>query len=172
MQGGGFFRLLDANGDGRLDRAELSKATVLIERLDQDKDGTVDFRELFGVGGPGGDMRGAGGDMRPTGQRRPDQGDPASDARPRRPAVDGEPRRSPPGDATPARPEGAKRQSDAPRGSQDFEETFRRMDRNKDDAIDRDEAPEKLRDNFDRIDTNGDGRLSIDELKKVFERRQ
>ena len=44
------------------------------------------------------------------------------------------------------------------------------MDRNKDNAIDRDEAPERLRDNFDRIDANSDGRITLNELRKMLER--
>ena len=164
--GAGFFRLLDANDDGRLDRSELSKAAVLIERLDRNNDGTVDRQELFGPGAV------RDGEMRPDGQRRPTQPERTSNDRPRRPEADSESQK--PGSSA-GRPstgtagEARRRPSDSP-GQRDVEANFRRMDRNKDNAIDRDEAPERLRDNFDRIDANSDGRITLNELRKMLER--
>src|SRR6266545_2189677 len=44
-------------------------------------------------------------------------------------------------------------------------------DKNKDGFIDRDEAPEMLKNRFDQIDANKDGKLSKDELQKFAERQ-
>ncbi len=41
-------RLLDANGDGRISKAELAKAADLFEQLDQNQDGELDMFELLG----------------------------------------------------------------------------------------------------------------------------
>jgi Ca2+-binding EF-hand superfamily protein len=43
-----FLRLLDANGDGRISKAELAKASDLFEQLDQNRDGELDMFELLG----------------------------------------------------------------------------------------------------------------------------
>jgi Ca2+-binding EF-hand superfamily protein len=44
------------------------------------------------------------------------------------------------------------------------------MDRDKDGAISKDEAPDRLKQNFDRIDSNNDGKVTLDELRKLFDR--
>lgn len=54
--GGGLFRKIDANGDGRLSKDELSKASEHFDELDLNKDGQLDPREIFGQG-PGGPRR-------------------------------------------------------------------------------------------------------------------
>jgi acetyl esterase/lipase len=48
----------------------------------------------------------------------------------------------------------------APAWAQEPDERFRRLDRNGDGKLSRDELPEAVRANFDRIDTNGDGSIS------------
>src|SRR5687767_8735202 len=42
-----------------------------------------------------------------------------------------------------------------------------RFDKNKDGFLDRSEVPEQLKKRFDRVDANGDGKLSKEELQKV-----
>lgn len=49
---------------------------------------------------------------------------------------------------------------------------FARMDTNGDGKISRDEAPERLKANFDRMDRNGDGFLTEDELRESFRGNQ
>jgi Ca2+-binding EF-hand superfamily protein len=150
-QGGGpaFLRILDANHDGRLSRDELAKAVLLLEQLDQNGDGSLDMRELFGGPGPG---QNGTNRPRPDGASRPAEGlKPGERSRDdKRP------------DSNRPRPEGRPQV-----GS--IEENFERMDRNKDGVVNRDEAPERLRENFDRVDSNSDGKLSLEELRKVFE---
>ena len=59
-----FFGLLDQDQDGRLSKEELAKAADLVEKLDQNKDGSLDPIELLGppqfggFGGPGGGFMG------------------------------------------------------------------------------------------------------------------
>lgn len=169
-QGGGpaFFRILDTNRDGRLSREELSKAASLIDELDQNGDGQLEGRELFG-GAPGGGRPGEGrpGEGRPRGEgdrpRRPDgEGRPGD--RPQRPDGEGD------------RPRRPAAENDRPTDRQprerasNLEENFRRLDENGDGAVSKDEAPERLKENFSRVDTNGDGKVTLEELRKVFER--
>lgn len=52
-----------------------------------------------------------------------------------------------------------------PGGRDRVEQMFQRMDRNGDGKISRDEAPAQLRRSFDRMDTNGDGQLTVDEFR-------
>lgn len=68
-----FLRILDANKDGRLSRDELARAVTLLDRLDQNGDGALDARELFGSPGQGSmDRPRQGGDQRPGDRpRRP-----------------------------------------------------------------------------------------------------
>lgn len=48
----------------------------------------------------------------------------------------------------------------------DAEEFLKEHDRNKDGYLERDELPEGLRTQFDRLDTNKDGKLSVKELEQ------
>ena len=65
----------------------------------------------------------------------------------------------------PARPPDSKGPT-AP-NSQEPTERFRLWDRNQDGKLSRDEVPEGVRENFDRVDTNGDGFISPDEDRVV-----
>jgi collagen type III alpha len=42
---------------------------------------------------------------------------------------------------------------------------FKRLDKNGDGKITRDEAPDRMAENFDKIDKNGDGAITPDELR-------
>jgi collagen type III alpha len=46
---------------------------------------------------------------------------------------------------------------------------FRRMDRDNDGKLSKDEAPERMKENFDRIDTNGDGFIDEAEFSRVMQ---
>lgn len=162
QQGPAFFRILDANRDGRLSREELSKAVSLIDELDQNGDGQLEGRELFGA---------------PPGGGRPGDGPPRDGDRPRRPDGEGRPAERPQRAASegdrPRRPESEsdRPQSDRPRNSgSNIEENFKRLDENGDGAVSKEEAPARLKENFSRVDTNGDGKVTLEELRKVFER--
>jgi len=76
-----FFRLADANGDGKLTKDELAKVADKFSELDRNKDGSIDVSELMG-GPPPGMAQGGG---RPEMQRldnapnaRPAAGGPGS----------------------------------------------------------------------------------------------
>jgi Ca2+-binding EF-hand superfamily protein len=156
--GPAFLRILDTNHDGRLSRDELSKAVTLIDRLDQNRDGSLDARELFGP--PPGNGQGSMDRPRQNGNNK--QSD-----RPRRPESE---------DSAKEKSREQKRSgSDEPgrdrrTSSASLDENFGRMDRDKDGAISKDEAPDRLKQNFDRIDSNNDGKVTLDELRKLFDR--
>ena len=43
-------------------------------------------------------------------------------------------------------------------------------DTNGDKKLSKDEAPDRIKENFDRLDTNKDGQLDLEELKVMIER--
>ena len=47
---------------------------------------------------------------------------------------------------------------------------MKEADKNGDGKISKEEAPDQLKERFDRIDSNGDGQLDEAELKVMFER--
>lgn len=188
-----FLGVLDANRDGRLSRDEVAQLTQKFGEIDANGDGQLDLRELFGGPLP------QGPDGRPF-NGRPDMDRPPFEGRPRQPGAgrpaDGRPQnRRPesdrPGDR-PRRPESDSPRSDdarprregdaAPRrnadnaapqrGGLDIDAVFSRLDRNNDKAIDRDEAIGRLKENFDRVDANSDGKVTQQELRDARPRRQ
>lgn len=133
-----FLQKLDADGDGRLSKTELAKASELFADLDENGDGQLDSRELMG---PPPEGREPG---MPLGQR-PDG---------RRPEMEGRrPDGAPPGTPQGGRPDG---------------EFFARLDKNGDGKLSKDEAPDRMKENFDRIDRNKDGFLDREELASQF----
>jgi len=69
--------------------------------------------------------------------------------------------------ATP-NPEGRPRRP----GGTDGGPVFARMDRNGDGKLSKDEAPERMRENFGRYDKDSDGFLTPEELRTAFEQRE
>jgi hypothetical protein len=58
------------------------------------------------------------------------------------------------------------------RNREDMAARMMRWDANGDGRLARDEAPDRMRDHFDRIDTNGDGVIDADEIEAMAERMQ
>lgn len=149
--GPAFLRILDANRDGRLTRDELSNAVVLLERLDQNQDGALDPRELFGG-------------SRPDSMNRSRENSEGSRSdRPRRPASES-------GDDTPKPAGTSKRPQGRRPGNGSAEEIFKQVDRDRDGKISQSEAPDRMKQNFDRLDSNSDGSVSLEELQQAFNR--
>lgn len=158
--GPAFLRILDVNKDGRLSRDELAKAVTLIDRLDQNRDGALDARELFGP--PPGSGQGS------TDRPRQNSDTKTSD-RPRRPESDDSKKEKSrqKQSSTSDQPNRERRASNV-----SLEQNFGRMDQNKDGAISKEEAPDRLKQNFDRVDANKDGKVTLEELRTIFERSQ
>jgi Ca2+-binding EF-hand superfamily protein len=186
MQGRGpaIFRMLDTNNDGRLSKDELSKVGEKFDELDRNHDGQLDPFEL--IGGPPGPPEGRGAPTRegavPRDGAGPRDGQPRErDGQPRERAGqrgDDAPREgSPRGDGVRRetdRPDGARRpEGDAPARDRRSDAGppgergafLQRLDRDGDGKISKDEAPEAMKERFSMLDTNGDGFLSQDELR-------
>ena len=102
--------------------------------------------------------RGEGDRPRPDGEGR----GPRPEGDNPRPAADGERGRAGGGDR---RPEGA-----PGAGRFNPEEMWKQLDKNGDGGISKEEAPERMKENFDTIDTNKDGKIDRDEGRKAMER--
>ena len=67
----------------------------------------------------------------------------------------------------PADADGPANQPDRGRGQFDPQQFFRRLDRNGDDKLSKEEAPERIRERFDRIDGNSDGFIDGAEFERL-----
>ena len=136
-----FMRLFDTDKDGKLSKAELTVAGEILTKLDKDNDGEVSRQEL------------GAGMMALVG--------PPPGGRPDGPRPDG------------PRPEGNQPGNPRPEGQRiDPEQMLSRLkqaDANGDGKLSKDEAPDRMRENFDRLDTNSDGFLDDAELRKAVE---
>ncbi len=154
--GPAFLRVLDADKNGRISKEEALRVAKLFDELDRNDDGQLDMPELMGFAGrPGGGDRERMG--RPGGDRP--RGDRPEGDRPRGDRPEGN------------RPRGERPEGDRPegrRGGGGPAAFMARFDENKDGVITKDEAPERMAENFDRIDSNGDGKLTADEFEKMF----
>ncbi len=144
-----FFKQLDKDGDGKISKDEApERMKENFDRLDANGDGFIVIEEFQRVMGA---MRGQGGE----GGRKP-EGDAAS-----RPGGEGRPR-----DGADGRPrDGA---DGRPRDGAGLAARFKELDKDGDGKISKEEAPERMRDNFDRIDSNSDGFIDMEEMQKAM----
>ena len=157
--GPAFMRLLDADHDGRISKDELAKAVDLLGELDENKDGFLDPREMMGPP-PGDGPRGERGPGGPQGRRRPEDGGPGGNREGNNPGGPGREGGRP-------SQEGRRPGDNANQGGE-----FARMDANGDGKLSRDEAPPRLKEDFDTLDGNKDGFIDREELRKAFESRR
>lgn len=135
-----FIGILDEDGNGKISKAEALNIAKLYTELDHNKDGELDAPELMGFPGrPGTESENRGR----FGMERREGGD--------------RPERGREGD----RPE-------AERGPYGAEAILQRFDENKDGAISKEEAPDRMAQNFERIDENGDGKITAEEFGRMF----
>lgn len=178
------FKRLDTNGDGKITKDDEvpERAQELVKRADADKDGTVTKEELAKMprpnqarqpGQPGQNNRPGGGqnalfaalDADKDGRvsslelaeaakalekldrngdeyisREEAAGGPQRDAA-SRPATEGDPKR-----------------------------VFASLDKDGDGKLNKDEAPERIKEAFDRLDANADGGLDAEEMQKMINR--
>ena len=137
-----FVKALDNNKDGMLSKAELARASEVFSDLDFNGDGRLDVLELMGANA--GSNRPQG---RPNSQR--------AGGRPQRPGGAAQPNGSP--------------QPGRGRVPQ-FAQILQRFDKNNDGKVSREEAPDKMKSNFEQIDTNKDKLIDATEFSQLFER--
>ncbi|HEX4132343.1 MAG TPA: hypothetical protein VHZ24_20090 [Pirellulales bacterium] len=189
MGGGGLFGALDTNHDGKLSGDEIAAASESLKKLDKDGDGTITGQEAF-AGMPGRDMpRGgtpgapgsaagggnemakqmiaradANGDGKLSKDEAPDRlrdnfdrvdrnGDGFVDASELGVVVGGGGRPGAPG------------AGGAGGGGDMAKQILSRNDANNDGKLSRDEAPDWMKNNFDKLDRNSDGFLEASELQ-------
>lgn len=144
---------LDADRDGKISTAEIDNAVAALRTLDKNKDGKLSAEEIGwppvgGFGGRRGGFPGPGGPGGPPGAQRPQR---------------------PGAEADDARPAGPQPPAAASRGNRFFSAAqLKTLDRNDDRKITRDEIPKGLQKLIlDRVDTNNDGVIDLDELSKL-----
>ena len=146
---------LDADGDGKISKAEIDNATAALKKLDKNNDGELTIEEMRpnfaamrgGPGGPGGPGR----------RGRPPLDDGDDDARPARGRPDpagGQRGRGP-------RPDSA----DAARGALDRIARLMEGDKNDDGKLSKDEIPAQFIFILRGADKNTDGFVTREELK-------
>jgi len=172
-RGPAFLGVLDADKNGKISQKEMLMAGRLFEELDRNEDGELDMPELFGFqGGPG---AGRGPQGRPE-MGRPEMGR-DGERRPQRPEMEGKPEDRRPREGNRPRSEGAR--PEGPRPGQNGgpprgfgpEQIIERFDKDDDGKISKEEAPERMKGDFENLDSDDDGHISSDELKEAFERR-
>jgi hypothetical protein len=127
---------LDTDSDGEISAEEIEAAGKSLLKLDRNGDGKLGPGELFGAGQPDGPP-GRPGDR--PGEGRPGEGRPG----------EGRPSDRPPGERRPGDDLAA------------LGERLKAADTNGDGKLSKDEAPERLKENFDRFDANSDGFIDI-----------
>ncbi len=78
-----------------------------------------------------------------------------------------------PGERRPGQPGNAKQRGDGPQREGNPQQLFKRLDKNGDGKLSKDEVPERLAERFEQIDLNGDGELDdaeLGEMRKQVER--
>jgi hypothetical protein len=132
---------LDADGDGIISKNEIANAVAALKKLDKNNDGMLSREEQGRSRSPGQSSGRAGGQA----SGRPGQGGGRA------------------GGQTSGRPgQGG--------GGGDLIARVMESDKNKDGKISKDEAPDRMKQGFDRIDANGDGFIDRKELEALAAR--
>ncbi len=172
-------RALDANGDGQLSAEEIANATKALKSLDTNNDGVLSGEEFDrprdgrpgGRGGFGGGPGGPGGFGNMLSQFDQNQdGKISKDEAPERMRENF--------DRMDANGDGFIDETDMQQMMERFRQQanmsmadrIKEMDKDGDGKISKEEAPERMREGFDRIDTNSDGFVDATEMQQMFDR--
>jgi collagen type III alpha len=132
---------LDANADGVIDEAEIDGAVIALKKLDKNGDRRLTQDELRPAGFGGGPGGPGFGGPRPEGERG--FGGPRPEG----------------GPGGPGRP-----------GGPDMVARLMENDKNGDGKLSKEELPERMQQNMERLDTNGDGFVDRGELEAMSAR--
>lgn len=169
----GLFGVLDADRDGTLSAEEIANAPKELAKLDKDGDGQISRRELADVfpmmpphmrRGP--EDRFEFGGPPPRGREGRDDRD---GRRPDRGPPEGRRDFRPPRDRDEDRPPPQRRDM-WPRGGQAMIDRIMRLDADGDGKISADELPDPMMRFMERVDSDGDGYITESELKQFAER--
>ena len=138
------FKRMDQDGDGSISREEWRGPEEAFGRIDADGDGTISTEEAEEAM-----SRRRGG--------RPGEGPPDREGDRRGPPDE---RRDPPDE-----PRDDGREAQRGRPMEESADLVKRLDRNGDGSIARDELPGPMQDRFDDLDADGDGQLTAAELE-------
>lgn len=171
-------KALDTNADGKITAEELKNATKALMALDGNGDGVLTEEEYgrprgprggFG-GGPGGGMGDFMGQFDKDGDGKISKEEAPERMRENfdRMDVNGD------GVLDQSDFEAMRdrfRQGGGPGGpGGDMASRMKEMDKNGDGKISKEEAPDRMKENFDQIDTNKDGQVDEAEIRQMFER--
>jgi Ca2+-binding EF-hand superfamily protein len=189
------FGRMDKDGNGKLEKDEIpERMKENLARVDSNSDGIVDLAEFEKVAQFFGGRRPDGAPEGRPGQGGPVPGGPvlraldadgngeisASEIADAAKALakldrngDGKLTRDeigPPPGAPGGRPDGARPAAGGGAFAEEFLKRIQAADANGDKKISKEEAPDRLKDQFDRLDANKDGQLDAEELKEMIAR--
>jgi Ca2+-binding EF-hand superfamily protein len=172
-----FFGRFDKNGDGKITKDEMpDRGPDFIERFDTDKDGAVS-KEEFAKGAPklrpgeGAPRPGAGGET--LFRALDENADGRISAEEMSRAATSLKKLDRNGDGSISReelggpPPGAPAAGAPATGA--LAERLKQLDKNGDGKISKEEAPDRIKENFDRLDANADGYLDAEEMRRLFD---
>ncbi len=166
-------KALDTNADGKITAEELKNATKALMALDGNGDGVLTEEEYGRPRGSRGGPGGGPGDFLAQFDKDGD-GKISKEEAPERMRENFE-KMDVNGDGLLDQSDFEAmrerfRQGGGPGGQGDMASRMKEMDKNGDGKISKEEAPDRMKENFDQIDTNKDGQIDEAEIRQMFER--